>query len=74
MHKLYVVKYSNGLYEAKRDFTEDLHTAKLFDSIEWAKDRAETKLRAPLAFSEIVGQTYEIIEVKLTELAPVNRT
>lgn len=67
MNKIYVVKYSNGLYEARFDFTKDVHGAKLFDSVEWAKDHAETHLRAPIAFPQVAGQTYEIIEVRIVE-------
>lgn len=71
MHKMYVVKYANGLYEARLGFVTDLHKARLFDSIECAKDVADTHLKAPLAFGEIVGQTYEIIEVCITEAESV---
>lgn len=73
MHKIYVVKYANGLYEARLGFATDLHKARLFDSVEWAKDAADTHLRAPLAFGEIAGQAYEIIEVCITEADSVYR-
>lgn len=66
--ELYVIKFSNGYYRRHCvGFTKDLNDAAICRSVSEARNEAERIHNYPEWFQEVIGGTYEVIEVKLVE-------